>query len=120
VPETRQLSNSGYTGVMPNSHDIGAPFSDKVPRAEPFKCPHCDEEIQRDLIIKAAGRFIGEKRKISVGPPKVLYKCGCGHIADARNIRKHKRVKPNCVPRDEETRLSEKEAQKYVVRVKNK
>lgn len=52
-------------------------------------CPHCNTELQREFIMHAHGTISARMRTTNAGPAKVIYKCGCGELFSAREIREH-------------------------------
>lgn len=59
------------------------------PTLPQIMCPHCNAELAREFIMHAHGTISARMRTTNAGPAKVIYKCGCGELFSAREIREH-------------------------------
>jgi hypothetical protein len=80
-------------------------------RPPSIECPHCHHKLDRDFLMESVGRIISRLRTTYGGPDRVLYKCNCGEVLSAREMREHKcPVKPK---RGDEKLASTKEREAY-------
>ena len=84
-------------------------MSQRIPAVH---CPHCGGKLTRSFVTEATGRIISRLRVTHGGPPKKVYKCGCGELFSARQIRVHTcSLKP---PRGQEVEASADERDRYL------
>jgi hypothetical protein len=90
-----------------------------MPITSTVKCPHCEHDLDPAWLHEVAGTIVGAQRTQFKGRAKVVYKCGCGELFDARSLREHKcDLKP---PRGTETKnprylATEEERARYLAR----
>ena len=62
---------------------------EKKPPLPHIACPHCQVELQHEFIMHAHGTISARMRATNAGPARVIYRCGCGELFSAREIREH-------------------------------
>src|SRR5262245_47875816 len=79
-----------------------------LPRVQ---CPHCERELDQSLLLRYVGGVLSGMRKVHKGAEPVVYRCGCGRLFSAREIREHRcAYKP---PRGKETKATKAEIERY-------
>ena len=74
-------------------------------------CPHCKKTISMKWMMKEVSQNIVRLRVNLNGAPKVIYRCECGWVASAREMRQH--GYPHKPPRGQECLASEADKEAY-------
>jgi DNA-directed RNA polymerase subunit RPC12/RpoP len=86
-----------------------------VKRLPAFLCPHCGNKIARKAIQEFAGKLGALSRTTFKGRERTIYRCGCGELFSAREIRKHRC--PQKPPKGQEKLATKQERAQYFARL---